>query len=163
MIGTTSDSREAGSVVPPGLRCCAQLHPELRHWTGLVRRFRALWLEALLCVIVVPAAVAADHPELPQSSECLSCHAEKTKGQSVHFDFAHTCTVCHSVSVTDGTTSITLVLPKEKICYSCHEKAAMDQVAFMKGECVSCHDAHNSERLYLLRANVPVSNPGQKP
>jgi predicted CXXCH cytochrome family protein len=56
----------------------------------------------------------------------------------------------------DGKASISLVLPKEKICYSCHEKAAMAKSPIMKGECVSCHDPHNSERLYLLRANVPI-------
>jgi predicted CXXCH cytochrome family protein len=115
---------------------------------------------SLLAVAAVPA-FAADHPELPKGSECLSCHVEKTKGQSFHFDFTNACTVCHVVRVEDGKTSISLVLPKEKICYSCHEKAAMDKMEFMKGECVSCHDPHNSERLHLLRANVPV--PSEKP
>ena len=108
-------------------------------------------------------AFAADHPELPKASECLSCHAEKTKGLSIHFDFAQSCTVCHAVSVADGKTSITLVLPKEKICYSCHEKAAMDAVPYMKGECLSCHDPHNSARPHLLKANVPVPIDKKKP
>jgi predicted CXXCH cytochrome family protein len=109
-----------------------------------------------LFLLYAPNVFAADHPELPKASECLSCHAEKTKGQSVHFDFANSCTDCHAVRVEDGKTTISLVLPKEKICYSCHEKAAMDAVPYMKGECVSCHDPHNSERLHLLKANVPM-------
>jgi hypothetical protein len=114
----------------------------------------------VFCALASAPAIAADHPELPKGGECLSCHADKTKGESVHFDFADACTVCHMVNVVDGKTSVTLALPKEKICYSCHEKAAMDQVSYMKGECVSCHDAHNSPRTYLLRVNAPT--PGER-
>ena len=156
MIRTTSRLGEAGAVVPAGLHSCVHLHPALLRWTKLVRPFQRLWLGAVLWVTVVSPTFAADHPELPKGSECLSCHVEKAKGQSVHFDFAQSCTVCHAVGLADGRTSIALVLPKEKICYSCHEKAAMEAVPYMKGECVTCHDAHNSERPYLLRANVPI-------
>lgn len=112
-------------------------------------------LPFFLLLAALPA-FAADHPDLPKGSECLYCHVEKTKGQSVHFDFTNSCTVCHAVNVEDGKTSITLVLPKEKICYSCHEKAAMDKSPIMKGECVSCHDPHNSESPHLLHPNVPM-------
>ena len=105
---------------------------------------------AIFLVVLSPvAAIAVDHPEIPNGSECLSCHGEKAKGQAVHFDFANACNVCHVVHVADGRTSITLILPKEKICYSCHEKAAIDQVPYMKGECISCHDPHSSARPYL--------------
>ena len=81
----------------------------------------------------------------------------------MHFDFTNACTVCHVVKVEGGKTSISLVIPKEKICYSCHEKAAMDKMQFMNGECVSCHDPHNSRRLHLLRANVPTPAETSKP
>ncbi len=124
------------------------------------RRFPFRAVCFLLSLATFPA-FAADHPELPKGSECLSCHIEKTKGQSVHFDFTNACTVCHVVKVEDSKTSITLVLPKEKICYSCHEKAAMDKVPYMKGECVSCHDPHNSERLYVLRMSA-AAGPHEK-
>ena len=80
----------------------------------------------------------------------------------MHFDFTNACTVCHVVNVTEGKTSVALAIPKEKICYSCHEKSAMDKMQFMKGECVSCHDPHNSERLYLLRKDVPLPEDKQK-
>jgi len=101
-------------------------------------------------------ALSADHPALPKDSTCASCHVEKTKGQSVHFDFANSCTLCHVTKIEDGKTSITLVLPKEQICYSCHEKAEMQKSPIMKGECLSCHDPHNSASPHLLRAGVPV-------
>lgn len=96
-----------------------------------------------------------------RAASVYSCHTEKAKGQSVHFDFTHACAVCHVVNAADGRTSITLVLAREKICYSCHEKDAMDRVLYMQGECVSCHDPHTSQRAHLLRANVPT--PGEKP
>jgi len=108
------------------------------------------------CLLLTVPAFATDHPDIPKGSECLSCHAEKIKGQSIHFDFTNACTVCHVVKVEDGKTSISLALVKEKTCYSCHEKASMDKMQFMKGECISCHNPHNSERLFLLRANVPI-------
>ena len=117
----------------------------------------------LLLLLFATSAWGADHPELPKTSECLSCHLEKTKGKSIHFDFAQDCRVCHAVSVTEGKTSISLVLPKERICYSCHEKAAMDQMQFMQGECLSCHLAHNSPGLHLLRANVSLSRKASQP
>jgi len=122
------------------------------------RAVRRLLFQAIgfLFLLAAAPAFAADHPDIPKGSECLSCHVEKTKGQSVHFDFTQACTVCHVVKVDDGKTSISMVLPKEKICYSCHEKAAMDKSPIMKGECVSCHDPHNSERLYLLRRGAPT-------
>jgi predicted CXXCH cytochrome family protein len=107
----------------------------------------------LLAVAAVPA-FPAEHPAISKESACISCHVEKTKGQSIHFDFTNSCTVCHVVRVDDGKTSISLAIPKEKICYSCHEKAALDKMQFMKGECVSCHDPHNSERPHLLRKGV---------
>ncbi len=114
-------------------------------------------LSVLLFAFTAASAFSADHPQIPQGSECLSCHAEKTKGQSIHFDFPRACTACHAVSIAEGKTSITLVLPKEKICYSCHEKAAMDKVPSMKGECISCHDPHNSPQLHLLLPNLQTA------
>ena len=115
-----------------------------------------------LAITAIPA-FSADHPAIPKDSACLSCHVEKTKGQSIHFDFTNACTVCHVVNVVDGKTSVTLAIPKEKICYSCHEKAAIDQVPYMKGECISCHDPHSSARPYLLHAHVSIPERTEKP
>jgi predicted CXXCH cytochrome family protein len=155
-------------AVPLGLARSSRLYPALPRWAKLGRPFHGLSVEILWCFVVcilslAAPALAADHRNLPAGSECLSCHAERTKGQSVHFDFAHACTVCHVVSIADGKTSIMLVLPKDKICYSCHEKAAMDEIPYMKGECLSCHDPHNSQRTYLLRPNVPLPTEKPKP
>lgn len=167
-MSCASHSARTPSIVPPGLARCLRLTPALPRWAKLGRPFQELWVDILRCLVISilslgGRAFAADHPALPQHSECLSCHADKTKGQSVHFDFTHACTVCHVVNVADGKTSITLVLSKEKICYSCHEKAAMDNVPYMKGACVFCHDPHNSARPYLLHANVRLPEPGSKP
>ena len=153
----TCGTETSHSAVPAGLAHRFRPYPALPRWAKLGRPLRGLWSGVLLLLSSMVPTFATDHPALPAGSNCLSCHAEKTKGQSVHFDFTQACTVCHAVTVADGKISITLVLPKEKICYTCHEKAAMDKVSFMKGECVSCHDPHNSERLHLLLANLPLS------
>ena len=151
------------SDVPSELKGALRFNPLLPRWAKLSRAILGLWQGVLLGFMVATPALAVDHPGIPNSSECLSCHAEKAKGQSVHFDFKHACAVCHVVNVAEGKTSVTLALPKEQICYSCHEKAAMDQVPYMKGECVSCHDPHNSERLFLLRPSAPVPKAESKP
>jgi len=167
-VNCSSRSARTPSIVPPGLARCSRLYPALPRWARLGRPFQGLEVRILLYLVtsilsLSSPAMSADHPALPHHSECLSCHEDKTKGQSVHFDFTHACTVCHVVNVADGKTSITLILSKEKICYSCHEKAAMDSVPYMKGECVSCHDPHNSARPYLLRANVLSPEACSKP
>jgi predicted CXXCH cytochrome family protein len=161
-IDETCDSGISHSAVPPGLAHRLRPYPALPRWAKLGRPFQGLRAAVLFSIVIVTPVFGKDHPALLAGSECLSCHAEKTKGKSVHFDFTQACAVCHAVSTADGKTTITLVLPKEKICYTCHEKAAMDKVSFMKGECVSCHDPHNSERLHLLRANLPPSEGGQR-
>lgn len=159
-MSSDGTSKVRHSAVPPGLERIAPLNSALPRWVKLSPLLQGFWSGIVFCALAAPA-FAADHPPLPQGSECLSCHTEKAKGQSVHFDFTHACAVCHVVNAADGRTSITLVLAREKICYSCHEKDAMDRVPYMQGECVSCHDPHTSQRAHLLRANVPT--PGEKP
>ena len=49
-------------------------------------------------------------------------------------------------------TVMSLSMPKEKICFACHEQsAALSQhLPAVKGQCVECHDAHSSDRRMLL-------------
>jgi predicted CXXCH cytochrome family protein len=51
-------------------------------------------------------------------------------------------------------TTLTLAMPKEQICFACHEKSAelKQHVPAVKALCVDCHDAHSSEQRMLLRA-----------
>jgi predicted CXXCH cytochrome family protein len=51
-------------------------------------------------------------------------------------------------------TTLNLAMPKEQICFACHEKSAelRQHVPVVKGACVDCHDAHSSDQRMLLRA-----------
>ncbi len=55
-------------------------------------------------------------------------------------------------------TTLSLAMPKEQICFSCHERSAALQrhVPIVKGSCVDCHDSHSSDqRMLLLKAPAP--------
>lgn len=113
----------------------------------------AAWL---LLFSAVPAS-AVEHPgSIPQGSECSSCHASKIRGKSVHSAMADSCTVCH-VSETHGDmTSMTLLMPKDKICYACHAESATlrQHTPDSTKPCLECHDAHSSNARMLLRAEA---------
>ena len=52
-------------------------------------------------------------------------------------------------------TTLNLAMPKEQICFACHEKSAAlkQHVPLVNGTCVDCHDSHSSnQRMLLLEA-----------
>lgn len=105
-------------------------------------------------LILCGAGWAVEHPgSIPEGAQCASCHAAKINGKSVHSAMAMPCTVCHVTMTRGDMTTMTLLMPKEKICFACHqEPAALRQhVPAVKGKCVECHDAHSSARKMLLR------------
>ena len=94
-----------------------------------------------------------EHPGiLHREDNCSACHADKTQGKSVHSAMEAVCTVCHLVQTQGDMTTLQLSLPKEEICFSCHEKSMMlrEHPAAVKTLCVDCHDAHRSNRRMLL-------------
>lgn len=115
----------------------------------------------LLCMLTASHCWAVEHPgTIPKDAECSSCHAKKITGRSVHSAMASPCTICHVTMTQGDMTSISLLMPKNKICYACHaESAALRQhVPETKLQCLECHDAHSSNARMLLRAEaVPVS------
>ncbi|MGC1448933.1 MAG: cytochrome c3 family protein [Candidatus Sulfotelmatobacter sp.] len=117
---------------------------------------------ALLLLLAVMPATAVEHPGvLPADSDCSSCHAKKTSGKSVHSAMSTSCTVCHVVRTQGDMTTLNLAMPKEQICFACHEKSAevRQHLPVVKGVCVDCHDAHSSDQPMLLRASagLPLS------
>ena len=50
-------------------------------------------------------------------------------------------------------TTVNLIMPKEQICFACHEKSTelREHTPPVQGRCVECHDSHSSERRMLLR------------
>lgn len=114
---------------------------------------------SMLVAVAVPAA-AVEHPGVvPKDGECTTCHAAKMRGKSVHSVMASSCDVCHLTQTQGDMTLVMLSMPKQKICFACHQESAALQrhVPSVRGLCIECHDAHSSERKMLLRAEPLVS------
>jgi predicted CXXCH cytochrome family protein len=115
----------------------------------------------LICagLCIAAPAFAVEHPGLVEQ-ECSSCHVRMIAGKSVHSAMSSPCTVCHVAMTKGDMTTVTLSMPKERICFACHEESASlrQHVPAVKGECVECHDAHSSQRRLLLReeARLPA-------
>ena len=116
-------------------------------------------LSALGCFIVVlmfarPAS-AAKHPvpldPKADSSTCIACHEDKTKGKAVHSAIAMGCTSCHEIRTTKDVTRIKLITTTPTaLCLTCHADKNATEI---KGtvhppavrDCVKCHDPHSSD------------------
>ena len=111
---------------------------------------------ALCLLLLLPAmrASAVEHPGiLHKDDNCSSCHPDKTSGKSVHSAMALSCTVCHLAETQGDMTTLNLAMPRQQICFACHEKSMSLQRHSLgvKGTCVDCHDSHSSDRRMLLR------------
>jgi predicted CXXCH cytochrome family protein len=88
-------------------------------------------------LLLLPAmAQAVEHPGiLPKDAECVSCHIKKITGTSVHSAMSTSCTVCHVAKTQGDMTMLNLAMPKEQICFACHEKSAAmrEHVPVVKG------------------------------
>ena len=116
----------------------------------------------LLVLVLAMQASAIEHPGIiPRDADCSSCHANKTRGKSVHSAMLLSCTVCHLAQTEGDMTTLTLAWPKEKICSACHEGSVelQQHSPVVKGQCVDCHDTHSSGRRSLLREQVDVRRP----
>lgn len=132
-------------------------------------RIVALQIVALLLLPAALSASAVEHPIehpgiLPKDADCSSCHVNKIKGKSVHSAMAMPCTVCHLATTEGDMTTLILSMPKEKICFACHERSAQSQwhkptVKGLKGQgqCMDCHDSHSSPRRSLLREHAALN------
>jgi predicted CXXCH cytochrome family protein len=124
-------------------------------------------LQTLGCFITLfmlaGSAYAAKHPvpldPKADTSTCLACHEDKTKGKSVHSAMAMGCTACHEIRVNKDITRVKLITTTPlALCLTCHaDKNAAD----IKGtvhppavrDCVKCHDPHSSDyKNQLLKA-----------
>src|ERR1035437_963139 len=89
------------------------------------------WL-ALLVVFSATCASAATHPvpldPKADSSTCLQCHEEKSKGAHVPSAIAMGCTSCHEIRVNKDVTRVKLIATTTVgVCITCHaDKKAAD-------------------------------------
>ncbi len=121
-------------------------------------RLRFWVLTAMLFISI--ASWAVEHPgTVGKDADCTSCHADKMKGESVHAVMASACTVCHVTWTRGDMTTVSLSVPKEKICYSCHAQSNEMQLHRepVKGQCMDCHDTHASSRRMLLRETAAAA------
>lgn len=112
-------------------------------------------------LVLGAAARGVEHPGVvPADAECTSCHAAKIRGRSVHSVMATSCDVCHVTQTRGDMTLVSLSMPKQKICFACHQESTAMQLHLpaVKGQCIDCHDAHSSERKMLLRAQALVAD-----
>jgi predicted CXXCH cytochrome family protein len=126
---------------------------------------RTCILAASLLLVAAAPAVAVEHPGVvPKDAECTSCHAAKVRGQSVHSVMATSCDVCHVTQMQGDMTVVSLSMPKQKICFACHQEstALREHVPAVKGQCIDCHDAHSSDRKMLLRVAALSSQTKQR-
>jgi predicted CXXCH cytochrome family protein len=114
---------------------------------------RALACVALLGVVGLPktaAATAKVHPVQlasdTDSSACLNCHSDITKGKYVHTAVTLGCTVCHSIQNQGNVTQVALVSPPDQLCFTCHTKSsdAVQHRPYSEGDCTVCHSPHSS-------------------
>ena len=120
----------------------------------------ARWLLAVL--FATGRSVAVEHPgSLQQDDDCASCHVKKMTGQSVHSAMRSPCSVCHVTSTQGDMTLVSLSMPKDKICFACHQAASALRLHTFsaKGQCLECHDAHSSDHRMLLRQEAPALLP----
>ncbi len=120
---------------------------KVRYMTGVLIVF-------LLLAAGARHASASEHPGiLNKDADCSSCHADKTRGRSVHSAMAMPCIVCHLARTQGDMTTLNLAMPKQQICSACHQTSTelLKHTPVVKGQCVDCHDAHRSSRRSLLR------------
>ncbi len=93
---------------------------------------------------------------------CTECHDDLMTQETVHAPVKKDCNRCHVATgeqhtgtKTDGI-GFKLKQDVPGLCYECHDP--MDDKEFVhdpiqKGECLTCHDAHTSPNLYLVKEN----------
>jgi predicted CXXCH cytochrome family protein len=115
-------------------------------------------ISLLLVLATLPALAAenrgVEHPgSVHADDNCSSCHADKSRGKSVHSAIELSCTVCHLAQTNGDMTTLTLLMSKPKVCFACHEEtwSVRQHRPVTKRPCLDCHDAHSSNRRMLLR------------
>jgi predicted CXXCH cytochrome family protein len=102
------------------------------------------------------------HVHAQESEGCVTsrCHADVGTKQYVHGPVgAGICNICHTL-VNEKDHKFMLTSDKEELCFGCHE-AKRDMMLedhlhtpVANGNCVGCHDPHQSDFQYTLKGNA---------
>src|SRR5215831_4794050 len=113
-----------------------------------------LFLAACLVAFFSSPAWAKTHPVLLEknvdSTKCLECHEDKSKGKAVHSVIATGCLSCHEVRVNRDITRVKLITTTTQVlCFSCHDEKKVQPGLTIHPpavrDCVKCHDPHRSD------------------
>lgn len=136
------------------------------HKGKLERLHRACMVALLPLLLLGSVQVSAverdgiEHPgNIHADDDCSSCHADKARGKSAHSAMVLPCTICHLARTQGDMTTLSLFMPKAKICSACHEQsgAVREHRPATNRSCLDCHDAHSSNRRDLLRQPTAAS------
>jgi predicted CXXCH cytochrome family protein len=108
-------------------------------------------------ILLAGSAFAVEHPvPITADSDCAECHEARTRAKYVHSAIAGGCSSCHEVKVAGETVSVTLIQPKQELCFTCHEQQTGQAIhsPYAAGECTTCHDPHASGYPRQLKAGV---------
>ena len=121
---------------------------------------RAPWLLLGVAVLLIPNIAHAQVATVGEGCVTSKCHAGMGSGAYVHGPVgAQICSVCHTeTDQFHKNGEVDLAVAAEELCYLCHEAKATEfnlpvqHQPVAQGECVGCHDPHQSEYRYQLRA-----------
>ncbi len=119
----------------------------------------------LLFFTAPPGCASAQHPQVPllpsenspDYSTCVTCHANRTEGATVHPAVLLGCDGCHTAERYKEETDVFLNTEGNDLCFACHEdkRPTNTQVSthwpIRKNRCIECHDPHATAAPYLLR------------
>ncbi len=119
----------------------------------MVKDVKSILIVAVASMLL-GSAWAGKHPvpldPKADTSTCIQCHEDKTKGASVHSAMSMGCTSCHEVRANKEITRTKLTAtPTVTLCITCHaDKKAADIHGKVHSpavrDCVKCHDPHVS-------------------
>ena len=120
--------------------------------------------EAIYILPTVEDYVLSDlFTEIDSTKACNECHSDMLEGENVHSPAKKDCQRCHIANGAEhpleAVVGFNLKTDVPNLCYECHDpKTESDFVhdPIKKGECLICHDIHNSPNMFLVKKD-PVS------
>lgn len=101
--------------------------------------------------------------QIDSTKSCTECHNDLLENEVVHSPAKKDCERCHiSTGVehpNDNIAGFTLKSDVPDLCYECHDPKNEEEFVHdpaQKGECLICHDIHNSPNIYLVKSD-PIS------
>jgi len=131
----------------------------------MVKRDKSLFFLSLCSFALI---IAVSKGAVAQTDTCVSvsCHASMTTGKVVHGPVKEgRCTTCHTVTrekdkKTKHPDNLTITLTQQgaDLCNMCHEpkdKKKTVHAPVMGGDCISCHNPHQSANKGMLKEAMP--------